>query len=275
MKYQTQSIAVLLGLAAVMPARAHDGRRFEIEVVDGQLAARGVNTITNIGPDGATVIDPAGPRPYYNAIHGHWGTLSSTGGTVVFTDLPGFDAGRGTEDLETYDVLLTLTGVQKWTNVSDDFAGATPMITPGTVPNFEPLAADEVITFGIGGQSIDTETLGTVTLIAGFDGLVTFGPDGLANATTSNGYDRDVEYVYSLGEADIADTIYVLEQELTTDAPGVLGSETVYTILSPNGRGPFERLHFAALYTEAFLGTPVPEPAGAALTLLLGGILAR
>lgn len=277
MQFVKFSLAAALGLAAALPAAAHDGRRFEIEVVDNQLTTRGVNTVTGFGPDGTTVIDPAGRRPYRNAIHSHWDPIVTPSGSVVFTDLPGYDAGAGAEVLATHDVFLTLTGVSKWTDVSDDFVGSTPMITPGTVPDLQPLDAGESITVGFGGASVSTDDLGTANpttleLITDFDGLVTFGPDGLANATTSNGYDRDVDYVYSLGVADTIDTLYVLEQQLSTNAPGILASETVYTIISPSGTGPFERLHFGSLYTEAYLGTPVPEPVvvlpfGLALTL--------
>ncbi|MEM7625440.1 MAG: hypothetical protein AAF333_07425 [Planctomycetota bacterium] len=275
MQYRTAAVAASLSLATTLPSFGHDGRRFEIEVVDGQIAARGVNTINNVGPDGTTIIDPAGPRPYRNAIHGHWNTITTPTDSVVFSSLPGFDAGRGAEAMAGYDVFLTLKGARKWINVSDDFNGSTPMITPGTVPDLQSFDAGEFISLSIGGQTINTNTLGTLELISDFDGLVTFGPDGLANATTSNGFDRDVEYVYSLGAVDFVDTLFVLEQEITTNAPGILGSETVYTILSPNGSGPFERLHFAALYTENFLGTPIPEPGGAILAALVGSTLLR
>jgi len=276
------SLVVLAAIA--LPAPAHDGRRFQIEVRDNQLRAQGVNSA-------GVPIDPAGLRNYFNAIHGHWSNLTSP----QLADLPGYDAGFGTTALSDFDVYLTITGATKWTSVSDnlvdpDASGSTQniiaggQIKPGTTLDLQPLAANESLQVnigGAGGETVSTVDLGgggaglTITLIDNFDGKLLIGPDGIVDnpdtQNPSNGYDVDLTYLYD-GPSAPLDAIYVLETVLSTDAPGIADSDTVYTIFAPDGSGPINRLHFAALFTEQQLGTVVPEPASAAL-LAVGGAL--
>jgi len=256
-------------VSTALSAQAHDGRRFQVEVNDGQLSARGVNTIDSTGPDGTTVIDPKGLRPYTQAVHGHWTNATA----AVFSTLPGYDAGSGADVLAGHDLTLTLTGARKWSGVGANLDGA--QVRPGTTTDFGPLDAGESIELNFGGvssQSVDTADLGvagaglSLTLIDGFDGRVALDDDGLAQrpAEGSNGYDLDLTYFYS-GPSAPADTLYVIESVLSTTHPGVRTSETVYTLLSPDGMGPVQRLHFASLFAERALGTTVPEPAALAL----------
>ena len=277
----TPILAAATLAAAAVPAAAHDGRRFQVEVANGRLQARGANSAD-------APIDPAGLRPYTNAIHGHWDQIGSS----VTAGLPGYDAGAGSLALTGHDVTLTLTGVSKWTGVSanlvdPDATGGTAeliagtQVKPGTTANFRPLDGNETIAINIGGAAGVTVSSADLNnpaarldlpLITGFDGRLAFDENGLAvfPGQPSNGYDIDLTYVYT-GLGAPADTLYAIEAVLSTNAPGIADSQTVYTLLSPDGSGPIERLHFASLFAEQTLGTPVPEPAGLAL-LSIGGL---
>jgi len=185
--------------------------------------------------------------------------------------------------LAGYDLFYTLTDAFKWADVSDALIadtstgiGLVAFVAPGTVPKFEPLGDDELIrvrfvdpVFSTSTQ-VSTDAPGTLEIVTDFDGLVSQDGDGIANNASSNGYDRDLKYFFGTAPATSpADTLYVLESVLSTNAPGIEDSEPIYTIFSPDGMGPAQRLHFAALYAEEWLGTPVPEP-GAMVGLVLG-----
>ena len=114
------------------------------------------------------------------------------------------------DPLLNHQVSLTLAGSFKWESPPQ-------MPAPGTVPNFVPLANDDIITIKFEGQEI-----------------------------------------------------YVLEWILNTTAPDIAASRSIYTLLSPDGATPQERLHHASLYTEAWLG--VPEPGPASILALLAGL---
>lgn len=275
--------ALLIG-AMTLPAMGHEGRRFQIEVRDNQLVAQGVNSLD-------VPIDPAGIRPYANAIHGHWNNATSN---VATSTLPGYDAGFGSDTfLSGQDVFLTLIGVSKWTNVLQNLVAPNAMMDPnlsnpmapviagaqvkaGTTLDLQPLDASEAISLKFGTEVISTDDLGTsnnrtLTMINNFDGLLALDPaTGFAtnpNAPAgSNGFDVDLQYTYT-GSAVPLDTLYILEVALSTDASGIAPSETVYTIFSPDGNGPIERLHFASLFVEQ----TIPEPTTAGL-LALGAI---
>lgn len=289
------SSAVLAAAFLAPPALGHEGRRFQVEVADGpngpQLVARGVNT------QAGNMMDPQGFRPYNQAAHGHWEQI----GGFVETDLPGYDLGAGTGVLQDHDVVWTLTGVSKWSNVSASLKanpdpdeiplgltlsgmmlGMPAFVESGTVPNFQPLEPGEAIEIAYGGTSFSTADLGTSasishTLVVDYDGGVTFDANGFAQGP-SNGFDLDLVYAFvdPGGPGDPAgylDTLYVLESVLSTDADGIADSETIYTIISPDGVGPVNRLHFAALYLEERLGAPIPEPTTALVLVLSGGVL--
>ncbi|MBX3364281.1 MAG: hypothetical protein KF866_05885 [Phycisphaeraceae bacterium] len=231
---------VVCGLAA-SAAFAHPGRRFEIQVVDNQLRAQGYIS-TGIDDGGGVV------RPYYNTIHGHW--MNVPVGNTAVADLPGFDL-IDTSVLGGEDVMLRLLGARKWMN---------PPMHPhhGHMPMLEPLGPDEIISATFNQISVNTNTLGVLPLIyeAPFSGAM------------------DLDPLYAIGQHP-SNVLFVIEFELSTTAPGVAPSDTIYVILSPDGPDMQTRLHHAALYLEQHLGTPVPAPGTAGVLALAGLIAAR
>ncbi|MEM1208518.1 MAG: PEP-CTERM sorting domain-containing protein [Planctomycetota bacterium] len=214
---------------------AHDGRRFEIKVVDDQLVAHGYISGVDPTDDGGGLI-----RPYYNAVHAHW----EPGLTGATQTLPGFDLLDGADALDGYDVTYTLTGASQWTPGGHGHGGIHLM------------PAEQTLGVAYDGVLLTTQTLGSHVLVQDWDGVVGSG---------SNGYDIDLSYSIATAPTDV---IYLIEGYLSTDAPGIADSTTVYTILSPSGHG----FHHASLSLEAFVGTDVPEPATLAL-MAIGGLV--
>ncbi len=260
-------VATAATIVIANAANAHGGRRFQIEVADDAsvptLRAQGVNTV-------GVPIDPAGPRPYYNAIHDHF---SNIGGDTYLSTLPGYDMGVGTEVLDGHDVTWTLVNAFKWENVDDFIDPTTGQVNGSPTPNFVPLADGQGITVSNNAETVSTSMPGVLNLVNDYDGNVGVDSDGISfvpGGGSSNGFDMDLVYLYTgptsggmIGPEQ--DTIFIIESVLSTDAPGVADSESVYTLFSPTGMGPAQRLHFASLYVENFLGTPVPEPTTAGL----------
>lgn len=238
MKVPNTFPAAFLSASFALPALAHDGRRFEVQVnAEGQLIAQGVNT--GAVNDGAPDI-----RPYLNAIHGHW-TNSATGGNA-FADLPSFDLFDPPAEFEGADLTLTLDDAFKW--------AAPPMMpAAGTVPGIEALGPGETIFVSFGGTTLSTDAFGeSLTLLE----PVPVGGQG----------DLDLSYEIASQPDNV---IYVLQFTLGTDALGIADSDPVYAILLPQGQ-----LHHAGLYTESYLGTPIPEP-GSLAALAVVGVIAR
>jgi len=225
---------------------AHDGRRLEITTLDNQLVAQGYLSGPNPSDDGGGVV-----RPYVNAIHGHWTNNPSPAVQAASSTLPGFDVFAGSA-FAGFDIGLELIGASKW--VSPPITGDMGMIPEGTVPVLSPLGAGEEVFVGYGGGFIDTTNLGSFDLVS--------------SASASGVFDIDLSY--DIG-ARPSGELFVLDFVLTTDAPGIAPSETVHIILSPDGVGGVERLHFASLYLEQFLGTPVPAPGG--VSVCMGAIV--
>ena len=238
MNIKTILTAVVILVSLNTFVRAHDGRRFDITVVDGQLAAQGYLSGADPTDDGGGII-----RPYFNAIHGHF---NASVGSTFFATLPGFDLFGETASLLTgADLSLELLSASKWEN---------PAL--GTTPTLVGLDATEIIGIGYDIQpSIDSESLGSFTLASAISGAV-----------------PDIDLAYSI-DSDPANTLYALEWRLSTSQDGILDSESVYTILSPPGSGPVERLHHQSLALERSLGiTAVPEP-NSLLMLAIAGSL--
>ncbi|MEM9413855.1 MAG: PEP-CTERM sorting domain-containing protein [Planctomycetota bacterium] len=222
----------LLTVVLSLPALAHDGRRFEVQInSEGQLIAQGVNTGAD---DGAPAI-----RPYLNAIHGHWINFPSLGGAAA--NLPGFDLFNPTEALEGASLTLTLDNAFRWT-------APPPMPPADATPVFEPLDASESIIISYGGSA------GSTLSTDSFGGSLT-----LLDAVPVGGQ-GDLDLGYEIGLIP-DDTIYILQFTLGTDAPGITDSDPVYAIMLPQGPS----LHHAGLFTERYLGTPVPEPGSLAV----------
>lgn len=219
------------------PALAHDGRRFEVQIVDDQLVAQGY--LDNIPDDGGGVV-----RPYVNAIHGHF---SNGGPGFAFATLPGYDILGNADALIGHDLTWEATGFSVW---------RTPSMT-GTV-SLDTLGAGEQIKVLKGLQSVDSELgLGSIEL--------------LSSVTGSTVLDIDLSYEF-YGDHPSGE-IFAIESKLTTSAPGVADSGTIYTLLSPDGATPMEKLHHHSLNAESQLG--VPEPGSLAMAALLPLLMRR
>ncbi len=223
---KTLGAAAAVLAAAAFTADAHDGRRFEIKVVDGQLVAHGYNSAGV--DDGAGVV-----RPYYNALHDHWTFL--VGVNASTSDLPGFDV-LVPGELEGHSITLTFNGATRWSDV--------PMMpAPGTVPLLEPLDPGHTLFVSFDGQTVSTDAPGSMMLVS----------------SVSSGGALDLDLSFDFND-QLPATIMVMEFVLSTDAPGVADSDTVYLLLSPDGANGMEKRHHASLYLENFLGTPIAEP---------------
>lgn len=235
MRFLHFAFAALAVIAVTQTASAHQGRRFDVQVIDNQLFAQGYLS-PGFAPDGG-----GNPRPYFNAIHGHWSNLTTN---VAQATLPSFDV-LTAGPLESYNLTLELLGSSKWEN--------PPMDLTGVVPNLVPLSPSEKIAASRDTFEIDTDSLGTLPLT-------------LSPIPGSGAPELDMGYVI---EDNPSNALYVLEWKLTTDAPGIADSGSVYTILSPDGGNPMEKLHHAALHLEKHLGLhPVPEPGSVLLSAI-------
>ncbi|MEM1013146.1 MAG: hypothetical protein AAGI46_13110, partial [Planctomycetota bacterium] len=150
---------------------AHDGRRFQIEVVDEgtgpQLRAQGYNS--NDRP-----VDPAGPRPYYNALHDHFQFL----GSGVYTkSLPGYDMGQGSDVLAGFDMTWEFIGLSKWEGV-DQFIDPNNMgrVIGEPVPDLVSLDVGQTIVAGFGGQTVSPGE--SLLIVDDYDGLTFVDTDG-------------------------------------------------------------------------------------------------
>ena len=243
MRFATTLAFVLsISLAIGQPTSGHDGRRFEVQVVDNQIVAQGVNTGTNDGaPD---------TRPYPNAIHDHWQN-SLVGSDSAMATLPGFDIPSSATPLWSQPFYLTLNSVTKW---------VSPPMMPsvGTIPQLTPLPAGELVEVTIDAstysQTIDSDSLGTILLSPS---VSIFGIS-------------DLDLLYEVNKQP-AGEIYVLNTTLSSGNTGVENSDPVYIILSPDGANHAERLHHAALFLEENITSAiiVPEP-GCGILLMIG-----
>lgn len=253
------SIATLLAGHAL----AHDGRRFDVQVIDGKLFAQGYISGHHPTDDGNGIV-----RDYYNAIHGHWATI----GSLSLSTLPGFDI-EDQSSLFGDALYLTVIGVKKWSNAPfEDFAtggghgghGGHAMTEPdhhtGIHPHFMAMPADEWIDVYFGSTLLTPGTAQQLDAAVG----------------TSGHY--DLRFDYLAGSPTLAnaiaptDAIYLVELQLSTSDSSIEASDTIHTILSPIRNGS----HTLSLLTEEALGTPIPEPTSAILLGMAGlGLMAR
>ena len=253
------SLAVLFQFGAWIPsvAHGHGGRRFEVKVVDNQLFAQGY--ISTGGDDGG-----GNPRTYHNSLHDHWDNFPG-GVDAALAVLPGFDVfdsensyinangysgGGVSELLQGGNLLLTLVGATKWKSPP----GAQPFGTP----NLEPLTSNDLISIYNGTGPVDTQNLGTLTLVQ--------------NISQWGEIDLDLEYTI---ENKPSDVIYALEWVLSTTAGGIADSDSIYTIISPDPDpkntglpNTMLGLHHQSLYLEQYLGTPIETPEPTSLVLV-------
>jgi hypothetical protein len=228
---------VVMGTLIAADASAHDGRRLDIQVRNNQLVAQGF--LSNPGPnsnDGGGLV-----RPYLNVIHDHF----TNAGGVAFATLPGFDI-NNPQPLQGSDVTLELLGVSRWTPPASDGTGLDQDFG---VPVLESLSPAEQVQIGFpgSGQSRINSDEGGAFILA----------SNISDATADA--DIDLDYIINL---EPEGTIYALQWQLSTTQPGIANSDSVYILLSPDGVGTSQRLHFQSLALESFLGitTAVPEP---------------
>lgn len=222
----------LLALMLSTPVLAHDGRRFEVQVIDNQLVAQGYISGQGATDDGGGLI-----RPYTNAIHGHFSN-SQLQPSYATATLPGYNVLDDADPLTGFDLTMTIIGFQKWS--SPAMSGPVHLTS---------LDNDEIMAVNYGGVSVLSTTFGTI------------GPDAFTLVNSFNGTDAgDLDLLYEFVGDNPSGEIYVLQSILSTNAPGIADSDTVYTLLSPDGDNMAERLHHASLYLESQLGVPVPEP---------------
>jgi hypothetical protein len=224
--------------AGVSPALAHDGRRFEVQVIDDQLFAQGYLSGDNPADDGGGI-----ERPYANALHDHWANHANSQNFSATAYLPGYTLPAG-GPLTGHTLDLTLIGASKWDN-------PPAMPAPGTIPDLVPLDSGESISVnffdGVTLHTATTDSPGTIPLVDAID---------------AGGFE-DIDPFHQIQDRPEG-VIHVLEFVLSTSAPGVADSGSIFVVLSPDGDTMAERLHHASLLTEAHLGTPIPAP-GAAL----------
>lgn len=226
-------------LSFTVPAFGHDGRRFEVQVVDNQLVAQGY--LDNIADDGGGLV-----RPYVNAIHGHF---SNGGPGFAFATLPGYDILGNADALIGHDLTWEAVGFSVW---------RTPAMSGSIV--LDVLGAGEQINVLKGLETVDSSLgLGSIEL--------------LSSVGSSTVLDLDLSYEF-YGDHPNGE-IYVIESRLTTSAPGIADSGTIYTLLSPDGSTMAERLHHQSLHAESELGTFVPEPSSLAIAALLPLLMRR
>ncbi len=228
--------------AACDTLAAHDGKRLDVLVINNQLYAQGYLSGSDPQDDGGGIV-----RPYFNAVHGHF---SNVGSSLAVAALPGFDIrSSNAVDLSGHDLAITLIGAGKWdepprqdgTGLAQDFG--TPILSE--------LDIGEVLSISSRSDSISTDAPGTLTLASNIAGDLT---------------DLDPDYEINLQPDNV---IYFLEWELSTTHPDIRLSESVYTILSPDGTGPVQRLHFQSLALERHFGIQgVPEPSFLSLIAL-------
>ena len=233
---------------------AHAGRRFEVKTEQSggmeKLYAQGYNSSGTDDGGGVT-------RSYTNAIHDHWSNIFGS----ATTGLPSFDV-LDAGSLEGFGLYAELVGVTKWVDPPLMDMGGMMMVPSGTVPNLEPLTSENVIV-AKDSQMVSNSALGTLLL-----------DDSISAA----GEHLDLVYGIDLEPSGV---LYAVEWVLSTDAPGVMPSDSIYAILSPDGANMSEKMHAESLYLESYLGSGsgggggmimVPEPATFMMMIL--GVIA-
>lgn len=237
------NIILICFLLANSSASGHGvGRLFDIQVVNGQLVAQGYN---NAGFDGLADV-----RPHFNSIHDHFNFIGSESQPLGITNLPSWDIGvlpgADISALVGYELTIELVGSGKWINVPEqDGSGMAQDFGIPELVSFSPKqlqanASDVIRVRYIGsGQEIDTLQLGGFQLSSNVEGVT-----------------PDLDFEFFIDNHNSTE-IYFIEFKLSTNAPGIADSDTIYVIQSPDGIGPVQRMHFQSLYLETFLGSVI------------------
>jgi len=225
-------IMAAIGVASIpLGSYGHDGRRFEVIVIESQLTVHGYNN--GVGDQGGS------PRSYYNALHDHWRNFA--GPTVAATaSLPGFDVyspedsvgGAGSaETLQGAGLTLTLQRSLKWEN--------PPLQEPFGLPEFVELMPGEVITIGNTADFVDTDNPGQLSLVSNIS----------ANGET----DLDLDYTIA---SEPSAVLYALQWVLSTTKDGIADSANIFTVLSPDSVET-NGLLLQSLHIERYLSAPI------------------
>ncbi len=206
---------------------AHTGRRLEVKTeLDGgmeKLYAQGYNSSGTDDGGGVT-------RSYTNVIHDHWSNVFG----AATSGLPSFDV-LTAGNLQGYSLYAELVGVTKWVDPPLVEMGGMMMVPDGTTPLLESLTTENLIV-SKGSQLVSNNALGTLTL---------------DNSISASGEHLDLIYGIDLEPANV---LYALEWVLSTDAPNIMASDSIYAILSPDGANMAEKMHMESLYLESYLG---------------------
>ncbi|MFG0306961.1 MAG: GC-type dockerin domain-anchored protein [Phycisphaerales bacterium JB040] len=175
---------------------------------------------------------PSGPddgggsaRVYTSAVHTHWADQGDGSARALI----GLDI--SSPSLAGDSLALELVGGHAWT-------GPDLFPAPGTVPALTPLGAGDAVTLSVNGDSVSTLDPGTLTL----------------SQSVSAGESFDI-VAQTPGQPE--GRLVALEFRLIID--GLDRGESLWSVLAPDGPDPVARLHHAALYLEAHLGSdPCP-----------------
>lgn len=218
-------------------AAAQTGRRLLVEVANGVLQAQGVNAGA---ADGAPSV-----RPYVNVIHDHWRNIypDPTAGLEPYANslLPDFVV-PANSTVQGHELTLTLLGAQKWVD--------PPEVLPlGHIPLLQPLAAGETIRVETVNGDVSSDAPGSLLLSVsvparGIDDL-------LLRYATNRLPSEEIDVLTFRLSARPADPS---KSDLIAD------SGPIFVLLTPDGANSPERWRHAALFLEAHLAQPVPEP---------------
>ncbi len=159
--------------------------------------------------------------------------------------------------LNSYALDLEFVSAWRWLSPPSP---NSPIVPDSIVPFLQPLDEQTIISMQTLGAPINTDSLGILPL---------------STSVPASGT-GDIIPLYSVAGSP-SDEIQVLEFILSATppdnaSPAIASSDPIFVILSPDGVGFVERLHFASLYLEEYLavnGLPVPEPTGVA-SLIFG-----
>jgi hypothetical protein len=243
--------ALLCLVAAGFAARqaSADSGRLLVEVANGALQTRGVYD----GP-----APGASPRSFVNVVRAQWRNNfpEPTAGLEPFANslLPDFVV-PANSPLQGHELTLTLLGAQKWVNPPE-------LPPPGHIPLLQPLAAGETIHVETVNGDVASDALGSLLLSVA---VPVRGIDDLLLRYATNRLPSD--------EIDVL-TFQLSARPADPSKPDLIAdSGPIFVILAPDGANAAERLYPAAVFLEASVAQPVPEPNSCLLAALSGAAL--
>ncbi len=212
--------ACLLLLLGSGLADAHPGRRFEVQVINNQLVAQGVNTLEK---------RPMGEqpkRPYPNVIHDHFTNMKVNNEPLAVANLPGFDIPAELRALHGSRVTLRVDKVVEISRQS--ISSSTPI-----ADSMLPVTAPGKLTIAINDGVVSTD---------GLPGELT-----LADVVLPQG-NLDLDPTFQANFAP-TDSFVAVAVTLSTTSPAIRPSAPIWIVLAPPGH----QFHEIALRLEARL----------------------